>query len=84
MEYPSDEYLVKLVKILQLTQSISLTMALDPSQSMMRQLPLTIIVQSFQQQLNDYRRSLPSHLSDDREFNPSFPSFTNLSLCISI
>lgn len=63
-QYPSDEYLVKLVKIQQLAQTISLTMAFDPGQPAM-QLPLTMVVQSFQEQLNSFRSSLPPHLKDD-------------------
>ncbi|KOS17646.1 hypothetical protein ESCO_002476 [Escovopsis weberi] len=64
MEYASDEYLIRLVRIQQLTQSISLTMALDPHQPGM-QLPLTMVVQSFQQQIHEFRHSLPPHLSED-------------------
>lgn len=65
-QYPSDEYLVKLVKIQQLAQSISVTMAFDPCLPAM-QLPLTMVVQSFQEQLDSFRSSLPPHLSDDRK-----------------
>lgn len=68
MEHPSDEYLVKLVKIQQLAQSISLTMAFDPGQPAML-LPLTMVVQSFQEQLDVFRASLPPHLSANCKFS---------------
>ncbi|KAK5990080.1 hypothetical protein PT974_08344 [Cladobotryum mycophilum] len=64
MEYSSDEYLIKLVRIQQLTQSIALTMAFDPNQPTM-QLHLTMVVQSFQQQIDRFRQSLPPHLQDN-------------------
>ncbi|KAF4461180.1 cercosporin resistance [Fusarium albosuccineum] len=62
MQYPSDEYLVKLVRIQQLAQSISLTMAevVDGHQAM--KLPLTMVVRSFQDQLDQYRESLGPRL----------------------
>ncbi|KAG5979217.1 hypothetical protein E4U55_005403 [Claviceps digitariae] len=63
MEYPSDEYLIQLVKIQQLAQTISLTMAgngMAPPMS----LPLVMVIQSFQDQLDTFRASLPPHLAD--------------------
>ncbi|GAB0133223.1 hypothetical protein EsDP_00001635 [Epichloe bromicola] len=61
MEYPSDEYLIKLVKIQQLAQTISMTMAADGVAPPMS-LPLVMVVQSFQDQLDTFRASLPPHL----------------------
>ncbi len=69
-EYPSDVFLVKLVKIQQLAQSISVTMAFDPTQPAM-QLPMTMVVQSFQDQIRVYRDSLPDYLKDNGSFHPT-------------
>lgn len=66
-QYKSDEFLVKLVKVQQLAQSISLTLAQEQGQQMM-QLPLTIVVQSFQDQLNTFRQSLSPELAENRTF----------------
>lgn len=65
-EYPSDELLVQLFKIQQLAQSISLTLGAE-STSFQSQLPLTIVVQSFQQQLEVFKTALPEHLKDNGE-----------------
>ncbi|KAG6018569.1 hypothetical protein E4U41_003763 [Claviceps citrina] len=62
MEYPSDEYLIQLVKIQQLAQTISLTVAgngMAPPMS----LPLLMVIESFQDQLDTFRASLPPHLA---------------------
>ncbi|KAH0499036.1 hypothetical protein TgHK011_006255 [Trichoderma gracile] len=64
-EYPSDIYLVKLVRIQMLSQSISMAMTFDPAQPPPMQLPLTMVVQDFQQQIEAYRASLPPHLADN-------------------
>lgn len=69
MEHPSDEYLVKLVKIQQLAQTISLTMAFDPAMPAMS-LPLTMVVESFQDQLDTFRATLPESLAENREPPP--------------
>lgn len=66
MEFPSDEYLIQLVKIQQLAQSIALTMSPDAMAPM--SLPLTMVVQSFQDQLDTYRASLPPHLIHNSKF----------------
>ncbi|KAF6830530.1 tRNA processing endoribonuclease [Colletotrichum plurivorum] len=63
-EYPSDELLVQLFKIQQLAQSISLTLGAE-STSFQTQLPLTLVVQSFQQQLEIFKTALPEHLKDN-------------------
>ncbi|KAL6403938.1 hypothetical protein AUP68_13314 [Ilyonectria robusta] len=65
MQYPSDEYLVKLVRIQQLAQSISLTMAIDNISQHAMKLPLTMMVQSFQEQLNQFSASLSPRFADN-------------------
>lgn len=60
----SDEFLVKLVRVQQLAQTISLTVAMEPDQQAM-QLPMTIVVQSFQDQLASLQASLPPKLADN-------------------
>ncbi|KAG6001769.1 hypothetical protein E4U21_003814 [Claviceps maximensis] len=62
MEYPSDEYLIQLVKIQLLTQTISITMAGNGMARPMS-LPLIMVIQSFQDQLDTFRASLPPHLA---------------------
>jgi hypothetical protein len=64
MEWPSDEYLVKLVKIQQLAQTISTTMSADGMAPM--SLPLIMVIQSFQDQLDTFRASLSPQLSQHR------------------
>ncbi|KAL7950482.1 hypothetical protein V8C42DRAFT_306649 [Trichoderma barbatum] len=64
-EYPSDIYLAKLVRIQMLSQSISMAMTFDPAQQQPMQLPLTMVVQTFQEQIDAYRASLPPHLVDN-------------------
>ncbi|KAK2013239.1 hypothetical protein LZ32DRAFT_530761 [Colletotrichum eremochloae] len=64
-EYPTDELLVQLFKIQQLAQTISLTLGAESTSFQSLQLPLTIIVQSFQQQLDVFKSSLPTHLKDN-------------------
>lgn len=65
MQYPSDEYLIKLVRIQQLTHSISITMAEDNLGQTTSKLPLTMVVQSFEEQLRQYRESLVERFSDN-------------------
>ncbi|KAL7909577.1 hypothetical protein GGI35DRAFT_450273 [Trichoderma velutinum] len=64
-EYPSDIYLAKIVKIQMLSQSISMAMTFDPAQPQPMQLPLTMVIQTFQEQIDAYRASLPPHLVDN-------------------
>lgn len=84
----SDELLVKLVRIQQIAQSISMTMAFEQSQQQghqqhgqqqgqqqAMQLPLTMVVQSFQDQLDAFRTSLPPGLAD----NPMLTSHIHLA-----
>lgn len=67
MEFPSDEYLIKLVKIQQLAQTISITVSSDGMAPM--SLPLVMVVQSFQDQLDTFRASLPPRLAQNRTFS---------------
>lgn len=67
MQYPSDEYLVKLVRIQQLAQSISLTMTVENIGQHAMKLPLTMVVRSFQDQLDQYRNSLGPRFSGNGE-----------------
>ena len=62
MEVSTDELLIYLVKIQQLAQSISMTLAFRNNSSLQVDLPLTIIIKSFQQQLESFRGSLPPTL----------------------
>ncbi|TEA19335.1 hypothetical protein C8034_v000745 [Colletotrichum sidae] len=62
MEYPSDELLVQLFTIQQLAQTISLTIGAESTSFQSLQLPLTMVVRSFQQQLDIFKSSLPEHL----------------------
>ncbi|WYZ40386.1 hypothetical protein EsH8_IV_000727 [Colletotrichum jinshuiense] len=64
-EYPSDELLVQLFKIQQLAQTISLTLGAESTSFQSLQLPLTMVVQSFQQQIDIFKSSLPEHLKDN-------------------
>ncbi|EFQ28616.1 uncharacterized protein GLRG_03760 [Colletotrichum graminicola M1.001] len=64
-EYPTDQLLVQLFKIQQLTQAISLTLGAESKSFQSQQLPLTMAVQSFQQQLDIFKSSLPAHLKDN-------------------
>ena len=56
-EYPTDELLVRLVRIQQLAQSISVTLATGNAGSL-QQLPLLMVVQSFQQRLDAFKSTL--------------------------
>ncbi|KAF4457558.1 hypothetical protein F53441_608 [Fusarium austroafricanum] len=58
MQYPSDEYLTKLVRIQQLAQSISITMSAENLSQTANKLPLTMVVQSFEEQLQHYKDNL--------------------------
>lgn len=61
-EYSSDELLVHLVRIQQLAQSILGTMGPDTSTLQSMQLPMTVVAQSFQQQLDAFKAGLPEGL----------------------
>ncbi|KAF9871639.1 hypothetical protein CkaCkLH20_10837 [Colletotrichum karsti] len=64
-QYPSDELLAQLFKIQQLAQTISLTLGAESTSFQSLQLPLTMVVQSFQQQLDIFKTSIPAHLKDN-------------------
>lgn len=72
-EYPTDELLVYLVRVQQLAQSISLTLAPDTLSFQSMQLPLSIIVKGFQAQLDTFKASLPPHLQNHREQSAPSP-----------
>jgi hypothetical protein len=65
MQHPSDEYLIKLVRIQQLAQSISVTMSADNLSQTASKLPLTMLVQSFEEQLQLYKDNLGPRLADN-------------------
>ncbi|KAK3375304.1 hypothetical protein B0H63DRAFT_275190 [Podospora didyma] len=67
MEYPTDEILVWLVRQEQLSQSISQTVAYRGSNFRDGDLPLAIVIKSFQQQLQSFKSLLPPHIAE----NPS-------------
>ncbi|EGX96847.1 hypothetical protein CCM_01505 [Cordyceps militaris CM01] len=62
-EYPSDVFLIKLVKSQQIAQTIALNMSFNPRQPM--PLPIPVMVQTFQQTIKNFRDTLPKHLEDD-------------------
>ncbi|KZL65097.1 tRNA processing endoribonuclease [Colletotrichum tofieldiae] len=64
-EYPTDELLVQLFKIQHLAQTITLTLGAESTSFQSLQLPLTMVVQSFQQQLDIFKTSLPVHLKNN-------------------
>lgn len=68
MEYETDDLLVWLVRAQQLAQSISMTLAFRANTSLKTaDLPLNLIIKSFQQQLESFKSSVPARLKD----NPS-------------
>ncbi|KAH7170361.1 hypothetical protein EDB81DRAFT_162012 [Dactylonectria macrodidyma] len=69
MQYASDGYLVKLVRIQQLAQSISLTMAVDNISQHAMKLPLTMVVRAFQDQLDQFSASLSPQFSNNDVLN---------------
>jgi len=64
MEYPSDELLLHLVKIQMLSQSISMNFSFRGT-GLQMDLPVGMIVRSFQQQIESYKTMLPQHLQGD-------------------
>lgn len=66
-EYPTDELLVYLVKALQLAQSISATLSADNVSLHTMQVPVLIVVKSFQAQIDGFKSSLPPHLVNRRK-----------------
>ncbi len=66
-EYPTDDLLVNLVRIQQLAQSISLTFAFR-NNGVQVDLPVNIIVKSFQGQVESFKSLHPPELKESREF----------------
>jgi hypothetical protein len=64
-EFPSDDHILQLARIQKLAQTIVCTMAENIATDLQNmQYPLMIVIRSFQQQINDIRRSLPVHLQN--------------------
>jgi len=65
-EYPNDELLVYLVRIQKLSQTIAFTVGTNTKCSSLpsMHLPLFMAVQSFQEQLDAFKASLPAYLQD--------------------
>lgn len=72
MECATDELLIYLVKIQQLAQSISMTLAFRNNSSLQVDLPVTIIIKSFQQQLEAFKNSVPMSLADNSSIMAHF------------
>lgn len=70
-EYQSDGFLVQLVRVQQLTQHICNAMHTDlPYEP--GQIPVAMMVHSFQAQLDTFRQNLPRHLTMARK-SPASP-----------
>jgi hypothetical protein len=65
MEYETDGLLIQLVRLQQLTQSISVTLAADSVANQVTQIPVMMVVRSYQQQLLSFKSALPYHLQND-------------------
>ncbi|TLS22751.1 uncharacterized protein PpBr36_06044 [Pyricularia pennisetigena] len=77
MEYPTDELVVNLVKVQQLSQSISLSLALRNDSNFSRSIeyqlpPLDDVVRSFQQQLQVFEQMLPETVKTQQVFMGHF------------
>lgn len=73
MQHPSDEYLIKLVRIQQLAQSISVTMSAENLSQTASKLPLTMVVQSFEEQLQLYKDNLGPRFADNGMYTLCHP-----------
>lgn len=73
MEYPGDELAVYLVRIQQLAQSIFVAMA-PRKEHGFSEMPLAMVLKSYQEQIDNYRDSLPENLQDNgkQSFHFSF------------
>jgi hypothetical protein len=67
MEFPSDELLVKLVRIQQLAQSVSVSLAMDSANPQPMQVPLTVVARSFQQQIDSFKSGLSPNVCENRK-----------------
>ncbi|TLD17952.1 uncharacterized protein PgNI_00864 [Pyricularia grisea] len=77
MEYPTDEMVVNLVKVQQLAQSISISLALRNDSNFSRSIeyqlpPLDDVVRSFQQQLQVFEQMLPENVKNQQLFMGHF------------
>lgn len=67
MEYPTDELLVWFVRAQQLSQSISLTLSFRANASLQQpaDVPMSLIIKSFKQQLQAFKSTLPPQLKSN-------------------
>ncbi|KAK3322363.1 hypothetical protein B0H66DRAFT_554131 [Apodospora peruviana] len=76
MEYPSDELLVWLVRVQQLTQAITWRLTLCRSDGMQPDdLPLATVVRNFGQQIEAFKESVPGYLRE----NPTLRGHISIS-----
>ncbi|RDA91376.1 hypothetical protein CP533_6889 [Ophiocordyceps camponoti-saundersi (nom. inval.)] len=61
-EYPSDDYLVRLVRLQQLAQGIAIAVT-PASSSEPSSLPFAMVIESFRDQLDTFRVTLPPHIA---------------------
>lgn len=78
MEYESDLLLVHMVKIQKLAQSISVTWDDDSPNLPSMNLPPTMIIQAFQEQIDSLQANLPSRIQSNRKV--TVPSVYGCSL----
>ena len=65
MEYDSDMDLAQMVKIQKLAQSIAVTWDANSPSLPSTHLPPIMIIQAFQEQIDNFQANLPPHLKDD-------------------
>lgn len=61
-EYPSDELLIRLVKIQQIGQSISSALTGCHARCPFSPVPIIMVVRSFQIQIDEFKATLPGYL----------------------
>ena len=69
MEYESDMDLVQMVRIQKLAQSIAVTWDSKAASLTSSHTPPTMIIQTFQEQLNSFQASLPPYLQENCELS---------------
>jgi hypothetical protein len=71
-EYPTDELLVRYVKVQQLAQTICVTLASASNiqNQQLSFLPMIMVVKSLQSQIDDFKASLSADLQDHSKFLP--------------
>ena len=77
MQSPTDEVAIALVKVQQLAQSISSTLCSGPGSPPL-QLPLHMLVLSFQAQLQDFQSSSSIAIAENCVYKPTVASPTCL------